>query len=104
MDLLIYIIFIAVFAEMAIGVFIVRVVMYRALRQYGVDPYSRGWLYAGSRSWVLKYKEICDEHGLSLRYWKLLRLVTVSSAILGSIWLVLAVVAFLRSIGTAMAH
>ena len=42
----------------AVGVYIVRVEMYRTLRRYDVDPYSGRWRYAGSWSWVLKYREV----------------------------------------------
>jgi hypothetical protein len=50
MDLLHYAITIVLFSVVAVGVYIVRVEMYRTLRRYDVDPYSRGWRYAGSWS------------------------------------------------------
>jgi hypothetical protein len=82
-----YAIIIVALADIAAGVYIVRVEMYRTLRLHGIEPSSRGWLYAGSRSWILKYREVCVEHGLSLRYWKLLRMCVASSAVLIAIWL-----------------
>jgi hypothetical protein len=96
MDLLHYAITIVLFSVVAVGVYIVRVEMYRTLRRYDVDPYSRGWRYAGSWSWVLKYREVCTEHGLSLRYWNTVRWCLAFAKVLTPIWLLLVGVQFWR--------
>ena len=93
MDLAIYLIFVALSAIIVAGIYVERVVMYRTLRRFGVDPESRGWFYLGRRHWVAEYKRICDEYGLSSRLWKLLRFGDLISGVLCAIWLVLIVVA-----------
>jgi len=92
MEFAIYATFIALAVCITASVYIERTVVYGTLRRYGVDPDSRGWVYVGSRYWLGKYKEICDEHGLSLQYWRFLRLTEVISGVLVVIFLILAVV------------
>ena len=92
MDLLMQAIAIVALAVIFAGVCIVRIAMYRTLRRYGVDPDSRGWRHASSWSWVLKYRELCAQQGLSLCYWNLLRLCVASAGALTAIWLALLVV------------
>jgi hypothetical protein len=89
---------IVVLAVSTAGVCIVRIAMYRTLRRYGVDPYSRGWRHASSWSWVLKYRELCAQHGLSLRYWNLFWLCVASAGALATAWLALLVVQLWRDL------
>lgn len=96
LDVLMWSVTVTIFALGAVGIYIIWVVMYRTLRRYGVDPYSRGWRYAGDWDWVLKYKEICTEHGLSLRYWNLLQHCVALGKVLTGIWVVVVVVEFCR--------
>jgi hypothetical protein len=98
MDLFICVITIAAFCVIAAGVYIVRVEMYGTLRRYGVDPNSRGWRYAGSWSWVLKYREVCIEHGLSLRYWNIVQRCVGFGKVLVAVWLVLVLVQLWRDL------
>jgi len=84
-------------AAMAIwGVCIVRLVMYPTLRRHGIDPDLRGWRYAASRAWVSRYKEICIENRLPLRYWRLYKALVPCSGFLVTVWLIMFVVQFWR--------
>lgn len=99
LDVVIIGIFVVDFAIIMVGVFIARVVMYRTLHRYGVDPYARGWRYAGSWSWVLmyrEYREVCIRNGLSLRYWNIAQRLYVFAKVLTAVWLALVVVQFWR--------
>jgi len=98
MDLLIHAIAIAALIVSTAGVCIVRIAMYGTLRRYGIDPYSRGWRHASSWSWVLKYREVCVQHGLSLRYWNLFRLSIAFAGALATVWIALVIVQFWQSL------
>jgi len=89
-------IFVVGFAIMTACVCIAEIVVHPTLRRYGVDRYSRGWRHAGSWIWVLKYREICTQHGLSLRYWNLLQRGRALAIVLTTVWLILFVVQFWR--------
>jgi hypothetical protein len=96
---LVYVVTIALFVIIAVGVYVARVEMYRTLRRYGVDPYSRGWRHAGSWTWVLKYREVCIQHGLSLRYWNIHQRCLAFGKVLVAVWLALVVLKFWAASG-----
>ncbi len=92
------VVWMAFFAVAVAGTCIVQLVMYPMLRRYGVDPHSRGWWRASSRIWVSRYKEICVENGLSLRYWHLFMFCVVSAGCLALTWLSMVIVQFWHDI------
>jgi hypothetical protein len=98
MDVLITAIAIAALAISTAGVCIAEIVVHPTLKRYGVNRYSRGWHHASSWIWVLKYKEVCTQHGLSLRYWNMLQLCVWSAGVLVTVWLALVVVQFWRDL------
>jgi hypothetical protein len=97
MDILITAIGITAVGLMMAAACIAEIVVHPTLRRYGVDRYSRGWRHAGSVIWVRKYREVCIQHGLSLRYWKLIQLCGWSAGALVPVWLALVVVQFWRN-------
>ena len=91
-------IWIAIAALAQAGVAIIYLVMHPTLRRYGIDPDSRGWIHASSWMWVSKYKQICVEEGLSLRYWRLFIGGIAISKCLGLIWVALVAWVFWHDI------
>ena len=85
-------------ALVLVSIAVVWGVMYPTLRRHGIDPTAEGWRGAGDWKWIRKYRDLCVQHGLSLRYWKMVQWSFASGAALCVLFFVLVVLRFWRAL------